>query len=129
MSDEGAVMAAVKQGRNALNKALFEFSSKTNETAEPFVSRVRPLAKQIVYSVNRFPEVRDKYPSLIIGTAAFVTSIPVLIRRGRIAGVATGIAGALFAAGGLKLSEIAGALFAAGGLKLSEIAGALFAAG
>jgi hypothetical protein len=50
--------------------------------------------------------LRDKYPSFVVGTAATLTSIPVLIRRGRIAGIATGIAGAMFAAGGMKLSEI-----------------------
>jgi len=70
------------------------------------MSRVRPLYKQIVYATSRFPEVRDKYPAFIVGTAATVTSIPVLLRRGRIAGVTTGLFAATLAAGGMKLTEI-----------------------
>ncbi|GMH60932.1 hypothetical protein TrRE_jg9385 [Triparma retinervis] len=106
MADEDVVKSFVRTGRQWFNNILARTEASVTTQTEPIVSRIKPIGRQIVYASSRFPEIRDKYPAFVVGTAATVTSIPVLLRRGRLAGIATGIAGAMFAAGGMKLSEI-----------------------
>ncbi|GMI06856.1 hypothetical protein TrVE_jg13766 [Triparma verrucosa] len=91
------LLTFVRTSRETLNTSI---SRLENEALRPlsdgFVSRLRPLFTQISYASSRLPQIREKYPSLIVGSSITIFSIPALITRGRMTGVVVGgIAGGL----------------------------------
>ncbi|GMI06878.1 hypothetical protein TrLO_g15393 [Triparma laevis f. longispina] len=106
MSVSEHLLSFVKTTREGINGGLASIENGAIRPAsEGFVSRLRPLYTQLSYASTRLPVIREKYPSLLVGSAITLFSVPTLITRGRLPGVIVGgIAGGVVGVG-LKVAD------------------------
>jgi hypothetical protein len=83
--------AGIHASIKAINRGLGSLETSVVSTNQEFTSRVVPLGLRIVAIRKEIPSIASRFPGLIPVTAAAVGAAPVLMTRGKGAGLLAGV--------------------------------------